>query len=199
MGYLSSVSVTTAPSVEPVTAAEVKLFSKIDFSDDDTLLTIQIKSARQMVEKYLNKTLIDTTLKAYYTNYNQRVWLPYGPHQSVTSVTRKRRNESTTLTVNTDYYLLGDTVKYLDLEPTGIINPPGLSRDEQALGWDLEVVFVAGYGAASTDIPQPIKEAILKTIETNYDMRGNLVVGLISSELPNTAKALINSYRTPTI
>lgn len=196
MTHPSSISVTSAPAVEPVTAAEVKLFSKIDFSDDDTLLTIQIKSARQMVEKYLNKALITQTLKAYYINYGNRIWLPYGPHQSVTSLTRYRRAESSVLVNDTDYYIMGDNTYYIDLEPTGIQNPRGTSKNESLSAWNLEVIYVAGYGLASTDIPQPIKEAILKTVETNYDLRGN-VTDSIAYELPNTAKALIHGYRTP--
>ena len=199
MGYLVSKTITTAPAVEPVTATEVKLFSKIDFADDDALLTIQIKSAREMVEQYLNKALITQTITAYWRNYDRRVFLPYGPHQSVTSVTRKRRAESALLVEDTDYYVMGYDTYSLDLEPSGIMNPRGTSKDEALSAWDLEVVYVAGYGSASADIPQPIKEAILKIVETNYDLRGNVVVGSISSELPNSAKALIHGYRTPVI
>jgi uncharacterized phiE125 gp8 family phage protein len=198
MGYLISKTITSAPSVEPVTAAEVKLFSKIDFSDDDTLLTIQIKSAREMVEQYLNKALITQTITAYWRNYDNRVYLPYGPHQSVTSVTRKRRAESALLVEDTDYYVMGYDTYSLDLEPSGVMNPRGTSKNEAMSAWDLEVVYVAGYGAASTDIPQPIKEAILKTVETNYDHRGNISANPVST-LSNEAKALLHGYRTPAI
>jgi len=200
MSYLSSTSITSAPAVEPVTAAEVKLFSKIDFADDDALLTILIKSARESVEKYIDKALITQTIKAYYIGYGKRIWLPYGPHQSVTSVTRKRRAESDLLVADTDYYVMGDTSKFLDMEPSSGANPPGTSRNESVSSeWNLEVVFIAGYGTDSTDVPQPIKEAILKTVETNYDNRGNIVSGTISSTLSNEAKVLLSMYRSPTI
>ena len=199
MGYLVSKTITTAPAVEPVTVTEVKLFSKIDFTEDDALLTIMIKSAREAAEQYLNKSLITQTITAYWRNYDSRIHLPYGPHQSVTSVTRKRRSESTLLVADTDYYVMGFDTFSLDLEPTGSINPRGVSKNEAMSAWDLEVVYVAGYGTASTDIPQPIKEAILKTVETNYDLRGNIITGSISSNLSNEAKSLLSSYRTPVI
>jgi len=195
---LISVNITTPPASEPVTAAEVKLFSKIDFTDDDTLIDLQISSARQMVEKWLNKALITQTIKCYFNNYNNRVYLPYAPHQTITSVIRKRKNESKTLTENTDYYIIGDTVKYLDLEPSGIINPQGVSRNETLTAWNLEVTFTAGYGTSASDVPSPIKEAILRIIETNYDNRGD-VTEKTNDLIPNHAKALISSYRTPTL
>ena len=195
--HLISVDEVTGPAAEPVSATEAKLFCKVDFADDDTLFTILIKSARQQVEKYLNRALITQTLKAYYVNYSNRVYLPYGPHQSVSSVVRKRRNESETLTVNTDFYTMGVNQLYLDLEPTGSINPPGVSQQEALTNWNLEVEFVAGYGTAGTDVPQPIKEAILKIVETNYDNRSNIGSGMVA--MPNEAKLLLAPYRVPEI
>lgn len=67
---------------EPVSLAEAKEYLRIDFSDDDTLITSLITSARQKCEKILGLVLVDTTVKALYKNNGTIVELFYGPIKS---------------------------------------------------------------------------------------------------------------------
>ena len=61
MGILSSkrivsqlaVKQTTSPSEEPVSLAEQKLYSRIDGSDEDTLIPVLIKAATKKCEDYI--------------------------------------------------------------------------------------------------------------------------------------------------
>ena len=83
MSLLSEVKVHAAPAVEPITLTEAKAYMKVDYTNDDTLIEdVLIPSARQMVEKMLNKALITQTLKAYYTTFGKVVDLPYSPEYS---------------------------------------------------------------------------------------------------------------------
>jgi Phage gp6-like head-tail connector protein len=89
-GAISSV-VVVPPAEEPLTLAEVKLNHRIDGDDEDTELERQIQAAREYVERYLGQSLVTQTREATYAYYDA-TWpasvLPYGPVQSVESVTQ---------------------------------------------------------------------------------------------------------------
>lgn len=50
------VKVITAATVEPLTTAEAKLFLRVDFTDDDTLIDALISAAREYAEHYTGQT-----------------------------------------------------------------------------------------------------------------------------------------------
>jgi uncharacterized phiE125 gp8 family phage protein len=60
---MAGLSVTTAPTSEPITRDEAKSFLRVDISDDDTLIDNLIQSAREFCEEYTGRTLINTTYK----------------------------------------------------------------------------------------------------------------------------------------
>jgi len=71
-----SVKFTDPPIItEPVTPAEVKTWCAIDGTDYDSIITILISAARQMVEDYANLSLIDRKIKA---KVRAGTNLPYG-------------------------------------------------------------------------------------------------------------------------
>ena len=193
MSMLSEVKIHTAPSVEPVTLTEAKNYMKVDYTNDATLIEdVLIPSARQMVEKMINKALITQTLKAYYTSFGEVVDLPYAPVQSVSSVKRIQQNTTTTLTADSDYYVQGLDEKFL-LITSPYNSPPGYSPSDTLKGAELLVEYVAGYGAAASDVPASIKEAIRKIVAFNYENRNEDEAGL---EIPSSAKNLLNKYRS---
>ena len=55
---MPGLTLVTAPSVEPITLSEAKLFAKIDVPDDDTLVTDLIAAARKRVETWKGWALI---------------------------------------------------------------------------------------------------------------------------------------------
>tara|TARA_R110002051_G_scaffold279881_1_gene341371 strand:- start:698 stop:1288 length:591 start_codon:yes stop_codon:yes gene_type:complete len=193
MSMLSEVKVHTAPSVEPITLTEAKNYMKVDYTNDDTLIEdVLIPSAREMVEKMINKALITQTLKAYYSSFDNIVDLPYAPVQSVTSVKRIQQNTTTTLTVDSDYYVQGLDDKFL-LITSPYSSPPGFSPSDSFNGAELLVEYVAGYGTAGSNVPAAIKEAIRKIVAFNYENRNEDEAGL---EIPNSAKNILNKYRS---
>jgi uncharacterized phiE125 gp8 family phage protein len=69
---------------EPLTLADAKSYMKIDFNDEDTLITTLITSAREQLESYLGLSLVEknltvqinkqlrtdgTSLRSYYFEY----------------------------------------------------------------------------------------------------------------------------------
>ena len=79
--------VTTEPSVEPATSTEAKLHLKVDHTDDDTLITIIIQAAREIIEQYTHRSLItqSRTIKLDYFP-DREILIPHGPLISITSI-----------------------------------------------------------------------------------------------------------------
>jgi len=67
------------PIVEPVTLQEAKDYLRVDFGDEDRLITSLIVSARQMCEKYLGLCIVRSHVSALYKNGGGLVELAYGP------------------------------------------------------------------------------------------------------------------------
>jgi peptide/nickel transport system permease protein len=53
---------TTAPASEPITLTEAKAHLRVDFDDDDTLITAMIAAARGYVEEHCNRALLTQTV-----------------------------------------------------------------------------------------------------------------------------------------
>ena len=64
---------------EPVTLNDVKLWGKIDTTEDNSLITALITTARIMCEQYTNTSLVTRTIVADINNANGGFILPYGP------------------------------------------------------------------------------------------------------------------------
>lgn len=198
---LSEVEITTEPSVEPLTTAEFHTWANLNtaFTDDDAaVIPNVIKSARQMVERYLNRALITQTITAYFDSIQEKMYLPFNPVISVATVKRKRLDVSTTLTLNTDYYIQGNKDKFLFItNPLDVV--PGTSPRDTLNGFELEVKYDAGYGDASTDVPQNLIDSVAMVAVGNYTARkggdkvlaGSMKLNIINQEVQQK----LNSYR----
>lgn len=182
----SDVSVTTQPAEEPVTLAQAKLHCRVDTSDEDTLITALIVSARQLVESYCKRSLISQTRKLTLNGFPgcDFIELPYGPVASVTSVT-SYNSDNDDAVFSTDAYKLGADKIYLN---DGYTWPSSL-RDHDSC----EIVYVAGRANADS-LEQEFKQAVLMIVGHWYENRETVAVGTIAPEMPMTAAAILNSY-----
>lgn len=147
---------TAAPANEPLTLAEIKLFLRIDGSEEDSLLNSLTVVGREVAENYLGKVLITQNwqMSQVYVP-NQDVALTPGPLQSTTAVkTLLNGVESTLDTADYKVMIPNDSLKFTK----------ALSADS------IKVDMVVGYGDAE-DIPAPIKQGILHTISHLYHNR----------------------------
>ena len=164
MSNKPSLVLDTAPATEPLTLSEVKSYLRVDSSDDDTLITNLISTVRQACEKFLRVSLINQSWKLSYDTYCPTiVKLPMGPVQSVTSVSAILRDSSSSAISSSAYYLSAGNQK--------------LIFDANVVSHRVEIVYLAGYGSAASDIPNPIKQGMLAHILAIYDGRagGNVI------------------------
>lgn len=180
------------PAAEPVDATLVKEWLRIDSGDtsQDNVITLLITAARQAVEDYLRRCLVQTTV-TWVLDSDQTedpIWLPYPPVASITTV--KTFDDSTgsevaTTIASTNYQLVGSDRLVRRNDGWSI------ARKARAM----EIVYVAGYGAAATNVPSAIREAVLRTIANHFEERQGRIVGTAAVKLPPDALDLLDRYR----
>lgn len=121
---------------EIMTLAEFKAHLQITYTDDDTYLTLLIKSVRQAVERFCNISMVAKTVTLL-GDFHCEFELPYGPVTALTSASLKTgAGTYTTQIANTDYEL------------DGIANGFQIFRPFVSGRW--EIVYTAGYSSLST-------------------------------------------------
>jgi uncharacterized phiE125 gp8 family phage protein len=188
------ISVTSAPVNPVVSTADMKTFLEVGYATDDTLIAAFVTTATKLIEEYLNRALISQTLKVFYKSYSGLVDLPHAPIQSVTTVEQiSYDNNSTTLTVNNDYYVKGINDKYIEFAGNTYL-PAGHTVRDILNDYQLQVTYVAGYGDDSTDIPEPIIDAVKRVVLRLYDYR-DTGMSITDNLIPNDAKILLEPYK----
>lgn len=162
---MTTLRVITAPANPTVSTATAKLFLRVDHDADDTLIASLVKAASEKGESLARRAFITQTLEMtvdeWPTDSILTVLRP--PLQSVTSV--KYTDENGVEAEWTDYSV------DIKGEPGRIIfhSLPSVSLLESG---GITIRFVAGYGPNDTDVPEPIKQAILQLVAYWYEGRG---------------------------
>lgn len=172
-----------APSVEPLTVADVTGPLRIDYSEDDTELSHLITEARQWAEdNQLGRVLVNRTVTEYFNGFGGDLELRWPTVQSVTSV-EYVDSDGATQTLSTDTYELGHhlgigriRLQYNQTWPT--------TRDQED---SVTVTYVAGYGTAAADVPRAIRQALILYVNYRYD-------GSIDDQLLASARRLLGPY-----
>lgn len=183
-------SLTTAPAVEPLSLTEAKNHARVDIGDDDDLLTDEIQAAREWVETYTRRQLITATWTLHLSGWSNTIRLPRPPLQSVESI-KYRDVDGVEQTLSTDVYEVHTDCLPGEVRLAYGQTWPGV-RDSHPDA--IEIEFVAGYGDASSSVPQPIRSAMRILLTDLYEHRESLVVGTVSSNL-RTVERLLWPYR----
>jgi uncharacterized phiE125 gp8 family phage protein len=176
----------TANEASIVSTADLKTFLRVDHSDEDTLIESIRSAAIEYVQNYCNVQLGDVTAVMYLDNFKGTWEIPIGPVRSITSIVYNN-TPSTTLTLATSQY-------YSDLKrkPARIttISPPTVHPDTSN---GVQVTMELGYLEA--EVPDGLVHAVKLLVAHFYENRNIVVVGTISSEVPNLIHSLLNPYR----
>ena len=165
-----TLTVTVAPASEPISTAEAKEWLRVDTADtsQDNVLAILITGIRKRVENALNRTLINTTYSLELNSDEMlgTIEIQRGPASSITSLTTyddSSGSEVSTVVTSTNYQLVGSHLV--------------VDRND---GWDVNrtfragtLVYVAGYGASSTDVPYDLRMALLEMLALRFERRGD--------------------------
>ena len=185
-----SLKVTTA-AVNPLfTTAQAKEHLKIDVTDDDTIIDNLILAATQSCEIFTNQYFIDTVVTQYSDTWDDFYTLYKSPVDSITHVKYYDSND-TQQTLASSNYILGH---YSQPARIGVAvggTLPNLSDRINAV----EVKYTVGYGTASSDVPEGIRQAVLLTLSNWYENRQSVITGRTATELPLSSQYLLDQYK----
>lgn len=184
-----------APAVEPVSLAEAKLHLRVDIDDDDTLIEALIVAAREHAEHLTGRALITQTWRRVLPGFpcsGGAIELGMPPVGAIEQITYVDTDGALQTLADTLYALDGTTVRGSVYSVDGAAWP----ATSRVLPDAVKVQFVAGYGAAGTDVPSAIRQWLLLNIGAGYRNREAFAAGVSVAELPNRfTDALLDRYR----
>lgn len=179
--------VITEPTVEPVTAEEVKIFARIDGLDEDDLIEGFITTVRKQIELYLGQSLITQTIRLTMDTWESRIIeLPMSPLISITSIETLDEDGVSTTYSSDNYYTITDSL------PGKLVikKDADLPSNEDRYYGGYRITYTAGYGSTASSVPQPIKDAMMTGVTKLYETRD------FTTPLPPKAVFLIDIFKT---
>ena len=182
----------SGPIVEPITLAEAKAHLRVDTSAEDTLIQSLIMASRLHIEAALDLALITQSWRIRRDAWpsSRTLVLPLRPVQSLTTVKLHSDHETSETLDATDFILDGyANPARLVWRGNGVAPAPGLAAN------GIEIDLVAGFGAAASDVPQPIRHALLLLVAHWYENREPVDIGAAATAIPPAVSELLAPYR----
>lgn len=180
----------TPPAVEPITLAEAKTQCRVDTNDEDAYLTGLIAVSREYLEETLDLSILTQTWEARYDTFPLwEIILPRPPMApgTVTIEYRDEAGQTQTITSAADFQVDRNVVP-------GRVFPlyngvwPAIRGDENSV----MVRWTAGYGAAGSNAPAILRQAMLLLVAHWFEMRQPVVAGYSQVlPVPNTFETLM--------
>lgn len=166
-------SQSVAPTSEPITLAEMKLFISLTKVGDDALVESYITTARQKAESIINRQLMPCTYELYFDVMPSEITLHRPPFVNLVSF---QAFDGDVWNDVTDYELDDKSTPALLYAKS----TPTISSNKNSV----KVVYKAGYEDASK-VPESIKSWIRIEVGYMYDQEAKRI----------NVDALLNSYR----
>jgi len=195
---------TVSPTVEPLTLAEVKAHLNLALADStfDTLLTRQIKAAREYVEQRSARALLTQTWRLSIRRfpgaadlggcaYEGALLLPRSPLQTVSTVKYLASADGTDTTWAADQYVVSADMTPGRIEPAHGVSWPAVREQNQSV----RVTYVAGYGATAAAVPERARQAVLLMVGHMFLYREPTVTAAVGATLPHNLDALVVGLR----
>lgn len=181
----------SAPAAEPVTLAEAKIRLSVDHDEHNAMITDLIAAARAAAENKTGRALIAQTWELVLDAFPaHEIKLAKPPVSSIVSIQYIDPDGVQQTMDPADYSLDPDSLPGWVLPAYGTAWPATLDAANV-----VRVRFVAGYGAAATDVPTPVRQWINVTLATYYANREAILAGNFT-ELPNAfVDGLLDCYR----
>ena len=143
------------PLVEPVSLADAKAYCKIDFDDEDDLITELITVSREQLEEYTGTYFVEKRVTVQLNNSCGGIEIPYGPTPNAIDPTLMVDAQGCQL--DQGYILItGNMFKN--------IQTPWL--------YFIQMTYSTGYGDVLAPLPQSLILAMKAQIFFNYENRG---------------------------
>lgn len=159
-------------AVEPITLAEAKAWLKVDYADEDSMITKLITAVRHQSELFTGLSLAARTIEYFDNEIADEIVLPYPDHLAIVEV---KIND----VISTAYKKTGLT-QFIIIPETTFLS-----------GENNQGIYIKY--TTSGVMPEGIDTEMLKIIDEKYRNRGNTFEGSIT-ELNENAYANLAKY-----
>ena len=168
-----------------------KSILRVDFSEDDAVLTFYLEAAEQFIARHTRRSLTTVNLVKHLRGFpSTEVTLPLPPFNSLTSVTYRDTNGDTQTLSSSNYTLeTSGAVTRLRFIDDSL---PDLNEDAPRVS----ITWSAGYATGTA--PKDLQLAVCRLAGTYY-MNPEAVSMLNLSAVPFGIKAVIDAYACPTV
>ena len=146
------------PTFEPVPLAEAKLHLRVDHNDEDTLIQSLLTAARVHLETLTNRVFMTQSWTLIHDGWpdSNVLELEIGPISAVEEI-RVFEDDDIILTISPTQYLVDTGAVPSRIAMRGFARWPHPGRVLNGI----EIDVVAGYGPMASDVPEPLRQAIL--------------------------------------
>lgn len=180
------------PATTPITLAEVKAQLRVEHTDDDALLTrlINVAVAYTDVRGALGQAMITQKWGQWVDSTPpQAVSLILGPVTGVTAIKYYDLDGALQTDTLSNYQVIGTEFATTVGPKTGFSWPVAQDRSDA-----IRIEYEIGYGAATTDVPETIRHALMLLIGHWYDNRENSQMDELAN-IPFGYEHLLNIHR----
>lgn len=192
-----SLTLVTAPALEPITLDEAKDHMRVEVETDDAVIVALIQAAREDSESYTNRAFITQDWKWELDRFparNSWVLRPPKPRlQSITQIDYIDTNGTLTTWASTEYKVdapNGPHATHARIAPAFSFQWPQTRAELNAV----IITYKAGYGDGPGDVPQLIRSAMLLFIGHLYEHRETVIIGQTAMEMPVGATRLLSAF-----
>lgn len=193
-----SLSLVTAPVVEPLPIDVVQQHVRVGTDDEKTLIEAYlIPAARGRAEHETRRQLITATWDLYLDGFPACGWIdvPKPPLQSVTSITYVDTAGVTQTWVASNYIVSAPAGPHANRGRITLaynISWPSIRSQADAV----KVRFVAGYGVNPSAVPALLRQGLLLDVGTMFAFRESTIDSGMAAviELPYGARAIYRAF-----
>lgn len=165
---MRQIKINSTTGSEIVLENDVKNYVRISTDADDVIIAKMITQARIWCENYISRDIVAKNRTYYMDETNGTFDLPFGPIQSISSVTSND--------IAVDYTVLGLDNETIELD-----------------GGYADKVKVTYITSGLDD--RLLEQAILQLVSTYYDNRADFIIGKNIAEVPTNVRDILNSYK----
>lgn len=182
---------TAAPTTEPITLAEAKLWLRLDGAEEDAAVSALIAAARVAVELASGRKLLTQGWRIVLDAWpvDGVIRLPLSPVRSVTAM--RARDAGGVAQAVTPNLWRADCNR--DPALVHLVGPP--PQPGQNVG-GIEIDVLCGFGDAAESVPAPLRQAVRMLVARWFENRGD---GAPEAALPADVAPLVAAFRRPRI
>jgi uncharacterized phiE125 gp8 family phage protein len=174
------------PALEPLSLDEMRVYLRLETSEEDGLILSLIKAARNAVEQGARRALIAQKWRIRLARFPRegQVRLPVSPILSLDAVR--------TFDALGNPVLLDPALFRLD-GAVLCISPNHLPAD--GFGAGVEIDLTAGFGAQATDVPEALRQAMRMLVAHYYEHRADALHEESVAHFPAAIAAAVAPWR----